>query len=74
MKDRQYYLDRAANLRLGVEMEVAVCEDDGGLIRRVGEDSFECYQSTGYGSNIFNYGTKTFDELGAFIDEAMSWT
>jgi hypothetical protein len=67
MKDVNYYLDKASKLDIGEEMSVNVSEGDGGWIRKVRENRFDCYESTGYGSNIFNYGIRTFDELGAFI-------
>jgi len=74
MTDREYYLNKAAELKIGEEMSVAVCNEDGGYIMRISEDQYKCSESTGYGSNVNDHGIKSLENLAGFIDEAMSWT
>jgi hypothetical protein len=74
MKDREYYLNKAAELKIGEEMCVNYCEENGGSVVRIAEDKFECSESTGYGSYIHDHGIRSLENLGEFIDEAMSWT
>ena len=44
MKDVNYYLDKASKMSVGEEMAVNVLSDDSRWVKRIGYNTFECYE------------------------------